>query len=32
MTEREQPGRKQIPEAWVGQSVQLVFISGSSTE
>ena len=32
MMEREQPGRKQIPEAWVGQPVQLVFISGSSTE
>jgi hypothetical protein len=32
MMEREQPGGKQIPEDWLGRPVQLVFISGSSTE
>jgi len=30
--ERERPERKQIPEAWIGHPVQLVFVSGSSTE
>jgi hypothetical protein len=32
MMERERPGRKQTPEAWLGRPVRLVFISGSSTE
>jgi hypothetical protein len=32
LTDRERPERKQRPEAWIGQPVQLVFISGSSTE
>ncbi len=32
MMERERPGKKQIPEDWLGRPVQLVFISGSSTE
>ena len=30
--EREQPGKKQRPEEWLGRPVKLVFISGSSTE
>ena len=32
MMDRERPKRKQRPENWIGRSVQLVFISGSSTE
>ena len=32
MRERERPGKKQIPEAWLDRPVRLVFISGSSTE
>ncbi len=32
MMDRERPGRKQRPEEWIGRLVQLVFISGSSTE
>ena len=33
MMERERPGKEQRrPEAWLGRSVRLVFISGSSTE
>ena len=32
MMERERPGNKQRPEAWLGRSVRLEFISGSSTE
>jgi hypothetical protein len=32
MMERERPGRKQRPEAWLDQPVRLVHISGSSTE
>ena len=32
MRERERPGGKQTPETWLGPLVQLVFISGSSTE
>ena len=30
--EREQPGREQRPQAWLGRQVHLVYISGSSTE
>jgi hypothetical protein len=32
MMDRERPERKQRPEDWIGRPVQLVFISGSSTE
>jgi hypothetical protein len=32
MVGREQPRGKRIPEDWLGHAVQLVFISGSSTE
>jgi hypothetical protein len=32
MMDRERPERKQTPEAWIGRPVQLVFISGASTE
>jgi hypothetical protein len=32
MVGRAQPGGKRIPEDWLGRAVQLVFISGSSTE
>lgn len=32
MMERERPGKKRIPEAWLERPVRLVFISGSSTE
>jgi hypothetical protein len=32
MMERERPGGKRIPEDWLGHPVQLVFVSGSSTE
>jgi hypothetical protein len=32
MMERERPGGKRIPEEWLGHPVQLVFVSGSSTD